>query len=540
MRELGAGRRDVATYAARFEPPPHVRRSLSDVFEVVILECYPGKGDPSDPAFDDVVRSAEALSGLVHWNIARVRSVAVWGDDLVVVNEGVEGETYATLTDDGRFAEMPFPIRLRVIVDLLGGLSALHGFGEPAGRIHRGVSPENIVVGRDGRTRLVRICNLAEGKVSPASPTLSYVAPELLAADAAAGPAADIYSVGVLLWEALCGKRLSVQTNATGWLVRALDQGPPPGIPADDMEWAIHLVPIVKRALAEISERFENAADMAAAIRLTARAHLATTEEVAEFVETSAGAKITERVNGFAAQRVVGPTFDAVSPAARRASAARIVSATSDEQRNTASPRAVRVGPKVSSITRAARGAEVDSGEIDGGAPLEDAAVRVDRESTRRPRARPIEEEVIVARSPPTLLSAGMIRGPQRKKIAIAAACVAVALVAGYGVGAHRNHPPPAVEAASGVAGAPAGHVPEVPVPEVRAAIPPLDRAAEPSAPASAAPREIELVPEPAAAPARPRARPPRRAPVVAPSEPVAPPEPPPGTERETFNPQGI
>jgi len=317
LRELGAGSRDVATYAALFEPSSVAVRAAFRA-ETVVLECYPGRCAPGDPALDEAARSAELLTDLVHWNVARVRAVIASGDDLVVVNELVEGETYADLTADG-LEHMPFPIRLRVLVDLLGGLSALHSFGVRPGRAHGGVSPVNVVVGRDGRTRLLRPCNLSGGKVSPASPTLGYVAPELFESHAPADPCADIYGVGVLLWEALCGRRLSVQTNAPALLMRVLLQGPPPGVPEEDLEWAMELIPVVKRALAPRALRFDSAADMAAALRLTAKAHLATTEEVAAFVETAAGRKISQRIAAFAAPVSVGPTFDAVSLAIRRA-----------------------------------------------------------------------------------------------------------------------------------------------------------------------------------------------------------------------------
>ena len=528
LRELGAGRRETATYAARFEPPPAVRPPSSQpsldpaaslergpalgahgqggerrrddddptpgreraldardreqghqkdrelelaararVEETVVLECYPGKGDPSDPSFEAVARSAALLPNLVHWNIARVRAVVASGDDLIVVNEFVEGETYADLTEGGRLAHMPFAVRLRIIVDLLGGLSALHGFGER--RAHRGVSPANIVVGRDGRTRLLRICNLGDVRAAPAA-AATYVAPELLEG-ATAGPSADIYSVGVLLWEALCGERWAAPADGSTWRVAVQNKVPPAGIPADDLEWALDLVPIVERALDDSAARFDTAADMAAAIRLTARAHLATTEEVADYVERSAGAKITERVASFAAQRRVGPIFEGVTLDERRASARRLLSA------------------MASVVT-------------------DSDAVALARDPSTAP---PEQAEASASSS----RAAATSPRPRAKLAVAAAACVALAVLIGVRVGAHlaegghlTNGAPaaPVVEAVAPM------HAPEAPPPQIRAAVPVELAAVAASAPQVSAPQ----VAEPAGGAPAPVAPPAKTAPAIA------------------------
>jgi hypothetical protein len=320
LRPLGA--REVPTFAARAVPVPGATSSDSSSGpETVVIERRPSRDD-SGRSLAESAKHAERLVELVHPNLAAVRGLYTFENDILTVSDFVEGETFSDLTQgtSTAFDGMPFAVRLRIVVDILGGLSALHGSrdgGEP--HVHGNLVPENVVVGSDGRTRLLQVCNLSPGKVSPASPTLSYIAPELLTKAGKVGAAIDIYSAGVLLWEALCGRRLLVQTNATGLLLYELGRSPPRGIAERDLPWAHELVPVAARALSEAASRYESAMEMATAIRVIAQTHLASVEDVAAFVARTAGEKIAARTRTLAALAPDGPYFepadlDAVPP----------------------------------------------------------------------------------------------------------------------------------------------------------------------------------------------------------------------------------
>lgn len=93
--------------------------------------------------------------------------------------------------------------RLRcVLPQLLAALAHLHA----AGVVHRDVKPSNVLVTAEGRLVLLDFGVAGPSGVSPnLSGTPEYMAPELL--DGRVGPAADVYAVGVLLYEALVGAR---------------------------------------------------------------------------------------------------------------------------------------------------------------------------------------------------------------------------------------------------------------------------------------------------------------------------------------------
>ena len=101
--------------------------------------------------------------------------------------------------------------RLRsAFLQLAEGLSALHG----AGRIHRDIKPQNVLVARNGRVVILDFGLIAEVAPIPqdqssglhAAGTPAYMSPEQ-ARGRATGAASDWYSVGVMLYEALTGLR---------------------------------------------------------------------------------------------------------------------------------------------------------------------------------------------------------------------------------------------------------------------------------------------------------------------------------------------
>jgi len=179
----------------------------------------------------ELVQGRDFLS---HVRPARVRKISriQSSDDTLSL-----GGVVARRPPDGAAIDEP---RLRACLEqLASGLVALHD----AGKVHRDIKPTNILVTSDGRTVLLDFGLIAETSEADRSTdarvvgTAAYMAPEQAVATTAE-PAADWYSVGILLYEALTGQLPFVGT-AFQILFDKQNREPPaphaiqPDVPAD-------------------------------------------------------------------------------------------------------------------------------------------------------------------------------------------------------------------------------------------------------------------------------------------------------------------
>ena len=138
---------------------------------------------------------------------------------LYLVMEYVEGDSLSGLLRRARERQttVPLEVTIRVLIDTLAGLHAAHELrgadGQVLNLVHRDVSPQNILVGADGISRITdfgiafaaaRSTNTQEGKLKG---KFSYMAPEQVRGEAATRRI-DIFAAGIVLWEALAGRAL--------------------------------------------------------------------------------------------------------------------------------------------------------------------------------------------------------------------------------------------------------------------------------------------------------------------------------------------
>ncbi|HEY6463469.1 MAG TPA: protein kinase, partial [Polyangiaceae bacterium] len=210
-----------------------------------------------DQDIADWVRDARRLATLEHPNVGRVRDVVIHGDEVLVVSDFVDGVRWSELS-----AINPRPsleIALRVFVDVLSGLSAVHNLRdakrEPLKLVHGELTPECIVIGTDGVARIVSACRVKSAAGRPGRDGSAYLAPEVLLADESAGARADVYSVGVMLWEVLTGKPLFPNTQPSAIVTHLLSgRVARPTVP-EGTPWAAPLADVVVGALAADPEK---------------------------------------------------------------------------------------------------------------------------------------------------------------------------------------------------------------------------------------------------------------------------------------------
>lgn len=167
----------------------------------------------------------------------------------------------------GTPSKLGLEARVRVIADIAGALVQIHeNSGVPRQhRRHGRLTPRHLLIGVDGSASLF---NAKEpfSKLLPAQPDLGYLAPELLTQAGPANQQSDVFSLGVLLWEALDNGRLFPHRRAAA-ISRLIARRSLP-IPRIEDEWALPLAEVAMKSLAnDPEERYPNATSFWLALR---------------------------------------------------------------------------------------------------------------------------------------------------------------------------------------------------------------------------------------------------------------------------------
>jgi serine/threonine-protein kinase len=185
--------------------------------------------------FLDEARLAARLN---HPNVVHTYEVGEHNGAYFIAMEYLEGQPLNKIIKEAskRRETLPQPICARVVADALSGLHFAHELrdydGRPLTVIHRDVSPHNIFVTYDGHTKMVDFgiakaaLSSQETEVGVLKGKVAYMSPE----QAAAGPIdcrADIFPMGIVLWEMLTGKRLMSGETAAQTLHRLMNMDIP-------------------------------------------------------------------------------------------------------------------------------------------------------------------------------------------------------------------------------------------------------------------------------------------------------------------------
>jgi serine/threonine-protein kinase len=218
--------------------------------------------------FDQEARAASALN---HPNILTIYDIGSVDDTHYIATEYVEGETLRQRIDRGRIDTRT---ALDIACQIAGALAAAHD----AKIIHRDIKPENIMIRQDGIVKVVDfgLAKLAGATLTPDARTLeqvqtaagvimgtvSYMSPEQ-ARGSAIDSRADIWSLGVVLYEMLTGVCPFAAENIADALASIIHEEPPSlsGLPDN-------VGPIVSKALCKnADERYQTAADIYADLK---------------------------------------------------------------------------------------------------------------------------------------------------------------------------------------------------------------------------------------------------------------------------------
>lgn len=188
------------------------------------------RGDASVAA--SLRREAEIGGRLRHPNLVAVLDAGIHDGYDFLVLELVHGGTLRALMETetaGTVRDVGLSAALTIVVDAARGLQEAHELagadGAPLGLVHRDVSPNNVLLGLDGTVKLSDFGIAKDTRVTTLSGsmrgTVTYMAPEQCRGHAF-DRRADVFSLGVILYELTTGTRLFWADNDVASLHRVL------------------------------------------------------------------------------------------------------------------------------------------------------------------------------------------------------------------------------------------------------------------------------------------------------------------------------
>ncbi|WP_309127181.1 protein kinase [Microbacterium sp.] len=218
-----------------------------------------------DPGFLERFRAEARHAALVnHEGIASVFDYGEENGSAYLVMELVPGEALSTILE--RDGALSADKTLDIVAQTASALQAAHA----AGLVHRDIKPGNLLITPDGR---VKITDFGIARIADQVPltatgqvmgTVQYLSPEQ-ASGHPASPATDIYSLGIVAYESLAGKRPFTGESQVAIAMAQINEQPPPlpaGVP----------VPVQNLVMAMIAKKPADRPSSAATVSRAAQA----------------------------------------------------------------------------------------------------------------------------------------------------------------------------------------------------------------------------------------------------------------------------
>ena len=287
-----------------------------------------------DEEFKELFRAeARIASKLVSTNIVQVFELGQQGESLYIAMEFVHGIDLSRLLTRARtLGDFPIPLALFMMCEVLKGLSFAHTCvdedGSPLGVVHCDISPQNILLSHSGEVKLTDF-GISRAAAERANQDVirgkyAYMSPEQVEGRPLDGRS-DLFSLGIVLYEMLTGRRLFKSRSRDETLAR-VRRAEVPSCRAVRPDISEDLEQFLYTALARLpQDRFANAAQMLEALqRLMIReGHRASNSDLSGFIKAALDASealqaaepaARARLRGSAPAPVVALALEAAPP----------------------------------------------------------------------------------------------------------------------------------------------------------------------------------------------------------------------------------
>lgn len=218
---------------------------------------------------------ARLAARLTHPHIVQTFEVDESEGRLLIAMEFVDGQPLTRVLRHVSLERFPLEASVRVLCDVLDALEYAHELtdfdGSKLGIVHRDVTPHNVLIGYDARVKLVDF-GIAKSTAAAAATQagvvkgkVGYMAPEQASLADNVDGRADIFSVGVMLWELIAQRRLTSGLSGGREVLMRRMAGEDPRIETVAADVDPKLAEICNKAMApEPEQRYAHAAEMQA------------------------------------------------------------------------------------------------------------------------------------------------------------------------------------------------------------------------------------------------------------------------------------
>ncbi|MBA2542218.1 MAG: serine/threonine protein kinase [Deltaproteobacteria bacterium] len=225
---------------------------------------------------------ARLAAQLRHPNIAQVFDIGRLGVSYFFTMEYVHGVTVQDLVTRAADRRTVLPVHavLGIIAGTAAGLQHAHdragADGKPLDIVHRDISPSNLMLSYDGQVKVVdfgvakaALVGRPETQAGEIKGKVGYLSPEQCRLQKL-DRRSDLYSLGVVAWEMLTGKRLWKRETAFGTMAAIATEEVPLASEYREDLWPEVDALVAKLLATEVAERFQDAAELIEAVELVA------------------------------------------------------------------------------------------------------------------------------------------------------------------------------------------------------------------------------------------------------------------------------
>jgi eukaryotic-like serine/threonine-protein kinase len=215
--------------------------------------------------FERYKREAEIGSRINHPHVQHLLNLDEKRSDEYLVMEYIQGRTLRTVLEDHSGQSLPTAEALRITLQICDALSYCHEHGV----FHRDIKPENIMIQEDGNVKIIDFgVALLEGArrvtwrgLTGTVGTPDYMSPEQLKGERGMA-GSDVYAVGVMLYEMLCGHTPFEGENVFAVINQHATQDPPPILDCNP-DLSPELATVVMKAIRrDPDKRYKSMKDM--------------------------------------------------------------------------------------------------------------------------------------------------------------------------------------------------------------------------------------------------------------------------------------